>query len=375
MSVARANVPVVEVLSRRALNRATLQRQLLLRRERLAVPDALERLVGLQAQAPLAPYVGLWSRLVDFDPESLSTLLASREVVRGSAMRATVHLMTARDFLAVRPVVQSVLERGFSAQLGRLTADLDIPAVVAEGSRLLGERPLTRVELGRLLSTRWPQARPEHLAYAVSYLVPQLQVPPRGLWGRSGPAAMVAVESWLGRPLGTSDPDPLVLRYLGAFGPAGVADVALWSGLAGMREVVDRVRPRLRTFSGEDGAELLDLPDAPLPDPQTPAPPRFLPEYDNVLLSHADRSRVIRDGRPVPLLPGNGAAAGTLLVDGMWAATWRTERGGGSATLVVSPFASLSPADAEEVGAEGGRLLDLLAPGAAHDVEIRAGDA
>lgn len=375
MSVPATSVPIVDVLGRRALNRATLQRQLLLRRERLPVPDALERVVGLQAQAPLAPYVGLWSRLVDFEPTSLSELLASRAAVRGSAMRATVHLMTARDFLAVRPVVQSVLQRGFHGQFGRLTAGLDLAAVAAEGRRLLTERPLTRAELARLLAERWPQARPDHLAYAVSYLVPQLQVPPRGLWGRTGPAAMVPVESWLDGPLGTSDPDSLVLRYLGAFGPATVADVSLWSGLAGMREVVDRLRPRLREFRGEDCAELLDLPDAPLPDPDTPAPPRFLPEYDNVLLSHADRTRVIPDGRRVPLPPGNGAAVGTLLVDGLWSATWRTERRAGSATLVVSPFAPLPAPSADAVAEEGARLLALLAPGDAHDVQLRAGDA
>ena len=153
----------------------------------------------------------------------------------------------------------------------------------------------------------------------------------------------------------------MVLRYLAAFGPAGVADMRVWSGLPGLGEVADRLRPRLRTYVDEDGRELLDHPDAPRPPADVPAPVRFLPEYDNVLLSHADRSRVIPDGRRVPLPPGDGARAGTVLVDGDFRATWVVTRDGETATLRVSATPALSPAEEGDVTDEAERLLAFVA--------------
>jgi hypothetical protein len=358
-------------LTDRELGRATLARQLLLERAALPAAEAIEWLVGLQAQAPLAPYVGLWSRLVDFRATELADLIESRAAVRGSFMRATVHLMTARDALGVRPVVQSVLERGFLAHFGKAAAALDLAAVAARAATLAAERPRTRIQLGEALAEHWPDADPSTLGYAASYLVPLVQVPPRGLWRRTGPATLTTVESWLGSPPGPDPrPDELVLRYLAAFGPASVRDVAVWSGLAGIRELVDRLRPRLRVFRSRSGTELLDVPDGILPGADVPAPPRFLPEYDNVLLSYADRARVIPDGRRVPLPPGNGAVLGTLLVEGTWSATWRTERAGGAATLVVEPFERLGPRQADEVTAEGLRLLAFTQPDVRAEVRI-----
>jgi hypothetical protein len=357
------------VLSARALGRATLARQLLLERAALPVPAAVEHLVGLQAQAPLAPYVSLWSRLDGFDPGRLSTLVETRAVVRGWFMRATVHLMTARDALAVLPMVRSVHRRGFTAHFSRAAAGLDVDAVATAGAAILADRPLTRSQLGAALAERWPDADPGVLGMAATYHLALVQVPPRGLWDRSGPAGLATLESWLDSPLGTDEaPDALLPRYLAAFGPATAQDFALWSGLAAVREVVDRVRPRLRTFRSETGAELLDVPDGPLPGADVPASPRFLPEYDNVLLSHAERSRVVPDGRRVPLPPGNGAVVGTLLVDGTWSATWRTERTGDTATLVVSPFRPLG--DPGPIVAEGLRLLALTCPGATPEVRL-----
>jgi hypothetical protein len=361
------------VLTDRGLGRATLARQLLLQRAALPATEAIERLVGLQAQAPLAPYVALWSRLADFRAAELSELIESRAAVRGTFMRATVHLMTARDALAVRPVVQSVLERGFLAHFGKVSAGLDLAAVAARAATLVAEQPLTRGRLGEALAEHWPDADPSTLGYAASYLVPLVQVPPRGLWGRTGVAKLTTIESWLDSPLAMdTTPDELVLRYLAAFGPASVRDLAVWSGLAGIREVVDRLRPRLRVFRSQSGTELFDVPDGILPGADVPAPPRFLPEYDNLLLSHADRARIIPAGRRVPLPPGNGAVVGTLLVDGVWSATWRTERAGDAATLVVEPFVHLRRRQADEVTAEGLRLLAFLAPnGAAGRADVR----
>jgi winged helix DNA-binding protein len=359
-------------MDHRALNRATLARQLLLRRAELSAAAAIEHLVGMQAQAPNAPYVGLWSRLARFSAGELAGLLTDRQVVRGSLLRNTVHLVTARDYLTLRPLVQPVLERTFAGSPFDISgADRD--KLLAVGRELIEEEPRTRAQLGPLLGDRFPGADPISLAYAISHLVPTVQVPPRGIWGSAGPASLTTVQSWLGRPLEAEpSPDEMVLRYLAAFGPATVKDVQQWSGLTRLREVVDRLGSRLITIRADDGRELFDLPDAPRPDPDTPAPPRFLPEYDNVLLSHADRTRVILDGRRVPLPPGNGGVTGTLLVDGFWRATWKVIRAAGRATLVIEPFTQLSTVDKSAMTQEGARLLAFAAADAStHEVVVR----
>lgn len=354
-------------LSPRALNRATLARQLLLARSDLPAVTAIEQLVGLQGQSPDAPYVGLWSRLRDFQADELVKPLADREVVRSLLMRGTVHLVTAEDCLALWPLISPVLERGLRGHYASAIAGLDVDAVVEAGRALLSE-PLTRAELGRALAERWPGTDPVALAYVVSYLVPTVQVTPRGLWRQSGAAAHTTVEAWLDRPMGAGMPlDDMVLRYLGAFGPASVRDAQVWSGLTRLKEVFERLRPRLVVFSDVNGRELFDLPGAPRPDAETPAPPRFLPEYDNVLLSHADRTRVIPDSRRVPLPPGNGGRCGTLLVDGEFRATWAVEREDGVATLVVDVD------EQDGVAEEGTRLLEFLAPGMTHAIRFRDG--
>jgi hypothetical protein len=359
---------VTETISTRALNRATLARQMLLHRADLPAIGAIERLVGMQAQAPLAPYVGLWSRLGSFRPAELAGLITSRQAVRIHLMRTTVHLVSARDAVTLGPLLRRVHERAFATgtPFGPRLAGLDLNEVVAEGRRLLGERPRSRAELGRELAARWPGHDPIDLAYAVSYLLPVVQVPPRGVWGRpQGRPRWVPAEAWLGRPF---DPRPrieeMIRRYLAAFGPATVADIQAWSGLTGLREITGVMAPRLRLARGESGAELLDLPGAPRPDPDTPAPVRFLPEYDNLLLSHADRGRVIPGGRPVPLPAGNGGRTGTVLIDGRWNGIWVISRRNDGAVLRIEPHEPVAGRDAGALEAEGARLLSFAAPGA-----------
>jgi hypothetical protein len=360
------------MISLRALNRATLDRQMLLARSSRPALDVIEHLGGMQGQAPLAPYVGLWSRRQDFAADELVELLSSRRVVRASAMRATVHLLSADDFCWLRPLVQPVLAGGFwASEFGKNLAGLAIDEVLALGRALIEEQPRARRELSAALAARWPDRDPYSLAYSITYLEPVVQVLPRGLWRQNGPAAWTTGPVWLDRPLDASPSvDALVLRYLGAFGPATVKDVQVWCGLTRLREVVDRQRANLVVLQGDDGAELFDLPDAPRPDEGTPAPVRFLPEYDNLLLSHGDRSRVIPDRRRVPLPPGNGAAYGTFLVDGFWHGTWKIARTANAATLDLTPFAPLTSSDEEALTAEGAALLAFTDPDATHDIRV-----
>jgi hypothetical protein len=356
----------VSVLSPRALNRALLERQMLLRRQELPAEETIEHLVGMQAQVPDAPYVGLWARLEGFRTDELSTLISDRQAVRASMMRATLHLVTSRDFLTLRPVVQPVLERDVysNSTYGKdRLAQLDVDAVLAAGRMLLDQQPRTAAELRRLLGPRWPDRDPATLAYAVRGLLPLVHVPPRGVWGQSGPVALTTAEAWLGRSVSPyRGPDEAILRYLAAFGPATVADARTWSGLSGLREVFERLRPRLVTFRDDSGRELYDVPGAPLPDPETPAPPRFLPEFDNALLSHADRARIISDEHRKALLKDSFMRG--VLVDGFARATWKTERTRGKATLVIEPFDLLTKRDRDALAEEGEQLVRFTWEGA-----------
>ncbi len=349
------------VLSRRALGRATLARQFLLDRTDATVPEVVAHLVGLQAQTPHTWYTGLWSRIAGFTPDRAADPLVDRELVRIAVMRSTIHLVTAQDALALRPVVQAALDRDLfrNHTHGRDMRGLDVDAVVAAGRTLLAEKPRTNKELGALLHEQWPDRAPAALAYAIRCLVPLVQVPPRGVWGRSGAIAHTSAETWLGAPV-SDEPsvDDLVLRYLAAFGPATVKDVQTWSGLTRLREVVERL-PLVR-LRDEDGQELFDLPDAPRPDEGVPAPPRFLYDFDNVLLSHADRRRVVTGDVRARDYDPHGPVPQFFLVDGVTAGDWKVHRTEEVATLELRPFRWLSTVD--EVEREAAGLLAFLAP-------------
>jgi DNA glycosylase AlkZ-like len=355
---------VTTVLGTRALNRALLARQHLLARSSTPPLAVVEHLVALQAQNPHDPYLGLWSRVAGFDATVVSDALADGRVVRIGLLRTTLHLATAGDARSLWPLVRPVFERAWSHSPFRR----DLPGIdvddILDAARPMLDETLTLAELGRRLETRWPGRPASSLSYAARFLLPIVQVPPRGLWGRSGQARWRHLDSWTGvaggeRPDGTSVAD-LVLRYLAAFGPATAADLATWSWLTGFREVLDTLGPRLRTYRDEAGRELFDLPDAPLPHPDTVAPFRFLPEYDNVALSHADRSRIVAP-ESVGRITGY---VGTFLVDGFVAGQWRIARDDGAAALVLDPFVPLSAPQRDDALAEGAALLRFREPAA-----------
>ncbi|MDX3075017.1 winged helix DNA-binding domain-containing protein [Streptomyces sp. MI02-7b] len=363
-------LPEGTALDHRTLNRSLLARQFLLRRADVSAEHVVGHLVGLQAQEPQDPYVALWSRIAGFAPDELSGMLADRRAVRMSLLRWTVHLVTAEDCMVLRPVVQDVLERRLLGQFRRQLAGLDLAEVAEAGRALLTAGPLPASRLGDGLRERWPERERLPLSLAVTARVPTVQPPPRGLWRTSGAALQTPAEQWLGRSFDFAEgaaPDRTVLRYLAAFGPATAKDVAVWSGLTGVRAVIERLRPGLRVYRDENGAELYDVPGAPFPDRGTPAPARFLPQYDNIALSHADRSRIMppapRAGASLPTLPGSGSNRGFFLHDGFVHGLWRIESSRGAAVLHVLPYAPLPRAARDALAAEGERLLAFAAPG------------
>lgn len=361
-----------EHITNRQLNRATLERQFLLRRASMPLVTAVEKLVGLQAQNPLDPYLALWSRLEGFDPDALGQLVSDRSLVRITVMRGTIHLLTADDALWLRPLTQPVLtaelarHRGFAPAL----AGVDLEPIIAAARPLLSDRPLSGPRLRTLLGERFPQVDPGAMAYACRCLLPLVQAPPRGVWGATRQLEVVTLDSWVGKPL---DPSPsrteMLLRYLAAFGPASVADVANWSRLTGWRPVVEKSRPQLVVFRSERGTELFDLPDAPRPDPDTPAPVRFLPEYDNLLLGHADRSRFSAGAGS--FVGATRGIKGSVLVDGAVQAIWRFEGAKNQARTLVIEHWPLSKASLLAVEEEANNVAVFWHSGLSTSIEMK----
>ncbi len=350
------------ILTLRELNRATLSRQLLLERAAISVPAAIERLVGLQAQLAVAPYVGLWTRLAGFQRDDLARPIEDHTVVKATTMRATLHLLTEEDYLRFRATLQPMLTyAGRSIAKRRGGNTIDVPALLALAREYIAEQPRTFEEISAMLAERLPDHDIGALRYTVRTHLPLVQTPTEARWSYPGNPQFALAEAWLGRPISPeTDLKALVFRYLAAFGPATVQDMQTWSGFPKLKDVVAAFKADLCIYRDERGRELLDLPDAPLPDPDTPAPVRFLPEYDNLLLSHQSRTRVIPDKYHAHVFLAGLRVAATILVDGFVAGAWKTEKAKGTAMLVITPFEPLAPSVRDALAEEGERLVRFV---------------
>lgn len=363
---------MTETLSVQALNRATLARQMLLARETIPAPEAVRRLFGMQAQEPKPPFLGLWTRLDGFQASELHAALHDRSLVRATMMRATLHLMTGDDYTAFRTTMQPMLD-GALRVLGDRAKGLDLQKVVPAARALLQDGPRTFNEVRALLQEQFPDVNDRALGYAVRLCVPLVMVPTQDRWGFPRTSQFTLAGEWLDAgPASSAEPvealDELVFKYLAAYGPASAADAQTWSGLASTGEALERLRPRLRVFTDDRGRELFDLPGAPRPGEDVPAPARFLPEFDSLVLAHADRRRVIADAHRPMLTTKNLRVRAVFLWDGFARGTWETEYKRKVATLRMRPFEPLPHAAIDELTAEGEALLRFLEPAAKETV-------
>jgi hypothetical protein len=356
----------VRILTIRELNRATLARQLLLERSPMTVPDALERLAGMQAQQAIGPFVGLWTRLERFDRDDLASLIDAHTVVKATLMRGTLHLVTAADYLRFRGPLQAMLDDAQRDIAGRTGGDtLDIPALVEQARTFFAQAPRSFAELTTHLTGLYPGVDPGALRYSVRTNLPLVQAPTETRWSYPGNAKFTPAEPWLGRPIGEGiDLPALVRRYLAAFGPASISDFQTWSFLKNAAPAFDALCDELIVYKAEGSkVELFDLPDAPEPDADLPAPPRFLPEFDNLLLSHARRTRIFADEhRKAIWATGNLRVKPTILVDGFVAGIWSYGLKRGEALVQIEPFAPLPQATRAALEDEGERLVRFIEP-------------
>ncbi|WP_198338889.1 winged helix DNA-binding domain-containing protein [Lysobacter capsici] len=365
-----------ERLGTRALNRALLARQSLLERSAASPLAMIEQLVGLQAQAPNPPYLGLWARLREFALDDLTQAMRARRIVRATMMRGTLHLVSADDYRALRPVLQPVLRRlSLQSAHAKALRGVELGELRKAGIDALQGGALSATALGEALRARWPAHDTAELAKLVRSVELLVHVPPAGVWDSHQAATFAVAHDWLGAPVAEdadeNAADAMLLRYLAAFGPASARDASAWSGLTGTRERLQRLRPRLRVFVDEAGTELFDLPDAPRPAPETAAPVRLLPEFDNVLLAHRDRSRIFDEGLRGAIFTRNGLVAATVLIDGFVAGVWKLQRERDTAMVVVETFKRPRAADRAELQHEAEHCLRVAAPGySRHEVRL-----
>ena len=344
-------------LTQRALNRALLDRQMLLERSTEPIDGVVERMGGIQMQYAPAGYIGLWSRMSDFARPMLTRALEERRLVQATMMRATIHTVSAADFWPVA-LGQRRVRREWFANVGRgEIGRLDMDGAAAATREMLADRPLRMAELTAQLAAR---GFGERAARWVGMWIDLVRVPPSGTWEQRRADLYGLAETWVGPPPdGLTEDDGielLVRRYLGAFGPSALKDVAGWMGLnvGQMKHVADRMV--LRGFRDEAGKALVDLPEAPLPDPESPAPPRFLPVWDATLLVHARRTQILPEAyRSLVFNTKTPHSVNTFLVDGQVAGTWRFA----DDEIRLEPFGRLAAADRRALDEEADGLAAL----------------
>ena len=348
-----------ETLSLRQLNRTLLSRQLLLERSRQSSLAAVESLVALQSQIPNPPYIGLWTRLRGFEKADLTALLASREVVRAPWIRSTLHLVSAADHQRFQAVIQPALARGLRSFFGARAQGLDIDRLIEIAKPYLESANPAIGALRDKLQEHEPTRDKQAMAYAVRSCLPLAQIPPSGAWGVGTRATYTTAESWLGKAE-PADLGALFRRYLAAFGPAGVMDFQTWVGMTSLKA---RLAPTLETlaqYRDEQGKALYDLPGLPVVSPAVEAPIRFLPEYDNILIAHRDRSRILPEAQRKKVFVSAGRVLGSVLIDGFVGGIWRARRKKANATLQVSLFEPGRDEQLGEIAAEGLALLRFI---------------
>ncbi|MBP2190038.1 winged helix DNA-binding domain-containing protein [Nocardia goodfellowii] len=356
-------------LSLRELNRTLLVRQMLAERVELTPLELVRHLVAVQGQEPNWPYVGLWTRLVDFTHAELEALLHDRKLVRSTMIRRTVHLAAAEDFAWLRPTMQPWIDAMLKAAYYREEIEgVDLERLAATGRALLSGKALSRSDFGKLLAEHFPDRHVRRLAESVEVMVPLAHSPETGAWGRwrNRYVTVGLADEWIGTPLAAADPQQLIRRYLAAFGPATVADMQAWSGTTKLAEVIDDMRSELAVFTDDQHKVLFDLPDAPLADPDLEVPVRFLPAFDNAVLGHKDRRRIIAEEDRLRIAKEASAGVPMYLVDGFVHGRWALD----DATIRITPWYPLSSADEAAVRAEAEALLPFIAPGAEGKVVI-----
>lgn len=351
---------MTNALTDRQLNRATLARQLLLERSDMGITDAIAWLLGLQAQQTHDPYIGLWSRLEGFTHEALTALIVDRTLARATTMRGTLHLHTVDDLIGIREQMQPFLRSVWLSNFKKRFGGNDEVAVLELARQLLDAEPMTAGQLGKRLSERFPEGEPLAMTMLLQSTDTLIQIPPTRIWGSGHSPVITRIGNWLPapyeRPIAR---ETLVRRYLAAYGPASVADMQSWSRLTRLGEVFEALRPELVTFTAPDGRELFDLPDAPRPDADTPAPVRFLPLFENAFLGYDNRRRVLAedDEQRGDFLH---AAKPSVLVDGIISAAWAIDSRKGTAALTVMPYHQLRTKDVGEIEREGLKFLRFM---------------
>ncbi len=354
------------ILTLRELNRATLSRQMLLERTDAPPITVIERLAGMQAQLASAPFVGLWTRIHNFQRSHLAAAIEKHDVVKVTLMRATLHLVSAADYRHFRTTFNATLE-GAAESITKNRTPIDADRVLKVAHAFIAEKPRTFAEISAMLTAEMPESDVGAMRYTVRTHIPLVQVPITTGWSYPGTPAFTLADTWLGQPVSPDDHLPdLIRRYLAAFGPATIADMQTWSyiPLATLKTAFETLRPELKVYRDEKKKELFDLPDSPVPSADTPAPVRFLPEFDNLVLSHKVRTRIVADEfRKKVYLPALRVAA-TILIDGFVGAVWKVEKTKGIATLSIEPLVPLTKTLRSELESEAESLVRFVEPDA-----------